>query len=93
MYTQHCAVEKEQSKSLKKSLPLLRFEQENLNRLQHVKNTLTLIRIKIRGTLTLWVHNYQTRQQLQQLDERQLSDMGISRAAMIEEAGKRFWKN
>lgn len=93
MYSQHCAAEKGQSKSLKDAQIMVRFEQDNLNRLQHVKNILSLILSEMKCTLKQWAHNYQTRQQLQQLDERQLNDMGISRADMIEETSKRFWKD
>jgi len=42
--------------------------------------------------LNLWIQRYRSRQQLASLDDRILSDIGISRYDANHEASKPFWK-
>ncbi|MFR0309350.1 DUF1127 domain-containing protein [Escherichia coli] len=39
-----------------------------------------------------WQRNYRTRQQLAQLDDRQLADVGISHSERAAELDKPFWR-
>ncbi|MUT70718.1 DUF1127 domain-containing protein [Stutzerimonas frequens] len=42
--------------------------------------------------LQRWQRNYRTRQQLAQLDDRQLADVGISHSERSVELDKPFWR-
>ena len=42
--------------------------------------------------LQRWQRNYRTRQQLAQLDDRQLADVGISHSERATELDKPFWR-
>lgn len=42
--------------------------------------------------LQRWQRNYRTRQQLAQLDDRQLADVGISHSERAAELDKPFWR-
>jgi len=42
--------------------------------------------------LQRWQRNYRTRQQLAQLDDRQLADVGISHSERAAEREKPFWR-
>ncbi|RRW15470.1 DUF1127 domain-containing protein [Stutzerimonas stutzeri] len=42
--------------------------------------------------LQRWQRNYRTRQQLAQLDDRQLADVGISHSERAAELDKQFWR-
>lgn len=42
--------------------------------------------------LQRWQRNYRTRQQLAQLDDRQLADVGISHSERAAELNKPFWR-
>jgi uncharacterized protein YjiS (DUF1127 family) len=42
--------------------------------------------------LQRWQRNYRTRQQLAQLDDRQLADIGISHSERVSELDKPFWR-
>lgn len=48
--------------------------------------------LRLLATLLLWKQHARTRRQLALLDERQLSDIGISTAERIEEVSKPFWR-
>ena len=45
------------------------------------------------GLLKLWYQRAHQRQQLAQLSDRELRDIGVSRAEAAAEAGKPFWEN
>ncbi|MCQ4297100.1 DUF1127 domain-containing protein [Pseudomonas stutzeri] len=47
---------------------------------------------QILQTLLRWHRNSRTRQQLAQLDERQLADVGISHSMRATELEKPFWR-
>jgi uncharacterized protein YjiS (DUF1127 family) len=42
--------------------------------------------------LQRWQRNYRTRQQLAQLDDRQLADIGIGHSERVSELDKPFWR-
>lgn len=42
--------------------------------------------------LALWKRNSKTRQQLLELDEHQLNDIGIDRRIAVEEGNRTFWQ-
>lgn len=44
------------------------------------------------STLAIWHAKHQQRLQLQQLDQHQLEDIGITQAEAMQEAAKPFWK-
>ena len=46
----------------------------------------------LRTLLLVWLQRARQRQQLAELSDRQLEDIGISRAQAIEEARKPFWR-
>lgn len=48
--------------------------------------------LRVIAALLLWNQRARTRRQLAQLDDRQLSDIGISTAERTEEVGKPFWR-
>ncbi|MBC9251687.1 hypothetical protein A9179_15545 [Pseudomonas alcaligenes] len=48
--------------------------------------------LRILATLLLWQQRARTRRQLAQLDQRQLSDIGISACERLEEVNKPFWR-
>lgn len=47
---------------------------------------------QLRRTITPYWQRARTRRQLATLDARMLEDIGISRAEMLDEAAKPFWK-
>ncbi|ESQ98990.1 hypothetical protein F753_12990 [Stutzerimonas chloritidismutans AW-1] len=51
------------------------------------RNWLQLLQV-----LQRWQRNYRTRQQLAQLDDRQLADIGISHSERVSELDKPFWR-
>ncbi len=51
------------------------------------RNWLQLLQV-----LQCWQRNYRTRQQLAQLDDRQLADVGISHSERASELDKPFWR-
>ncbi|WP_394375308.1 DUF1127 domain-containing protein [Stutzerimonas frequens] len=51
------------------------------------RNWLQLLQV-----LQRWQRNYRTRQQLAQLDDRQLADVGISHSERSAELDKPFWR-
>jgi len=51
------------------------------------RNWLQLLQV-----LQRWQRNYRTRQQLAQLDDRQLADVGISHSDRAAELDKPFWR-
>jgi uncharacterized protein YjiS (DUF1127 family) len=57
-------------------------------------NSLKLFSIWVsaKQKLTLWRQNYHTRKALLEMDNRTLSDIGISRSEALEEAKKTFWQ-
>ncbi|EAR61353.1 DUF1127 domain-containing protein [Neptuniibacter caesariensis] len=48
--------------------------------------------VSAKQKLRLWRHNHHTRKTLLQMDNRILSDIGISRSEALEEAKKTFWQ-
>lgn len=46
---------------------------------------------RISETLVVWQRRWETRQQIRQLDDRQIADVGLSRADLEREARKPFW--
>jgi uncharacterized protein YjiS (DUF1127 family) len=44
------------------------------------------------GTIVIWLNRRQGRQDLSELDDRLLADVGISREDALWEAGKPFWR-
>lgn len=48
--------------------------------------------LRILAALLLWKQRARTRRQLALLDDRQLSDIGISTAERTEEVSKPFWR-
>jgi uncharacterized protein YjiS (DUF1127 family) len=44
-------------------------------------------------TLALWRHRARSRRHLATLDDRELADIGVSRAQRNAECGKRFWQS
>ena len=44
------------------------------------------------GMTTIWLNRRQGRQDLRELDDRLLADVGISREDALREAGKPFWR-
>lgn len=56
----------------------------------------TTLRQRIRmimEKINLWIKRYRSRQQLARLDDRMLSDIGLSRADVYAETDKPFWKD
>jgi len=51
------------------------------------RNWLQLLQV-----LQRWQRNYRTRQQLAQLDDRQLAEIGISHSERVSELDKPFWR-
>jgi len=49
--------------------------------------------IKLKLVLDQWNRNMVTRQQLRELDDNQLRDIGIDRIAADRESGKPFWED
>lgn len=47
---------------------------------------------RVMETLQIWQQRARTRRQLAALDERQLSDIGISSSERLEELRKPFWR-
>ena len=45
------------------------------------------------ATLTIWQKRYADRRRLLELDDRLLLDIGLSRAEVIAEASKPFWRD
>lgn len=45
----------------------------------------------VKTRLSLWFESYRTRQQLQDLPDSALEDLGLSREAVRAEAGRPFW--
>ena len=48
--------------------------------------------LRLLRLLQRWQRNYRTRQQLAQLDDRQLADVGISHSERAAELDKPFWR-
>lgn len=48
--------------------------------------------LRVLATLLLWRQRARTRRQLALLDDRQLSDIGISSADRMDEVSKPFWR-
>ena len=44
------------------------------------------------GMTAIWLNRWQGRQDLRELDDRLLADVGISREDALREAGKPFWR-
>ena len=47
---------------------------------------------RILFTLALWHHRHRSRRHLAALDDRELDDIGLSRAERWAECAKRFWR-
>lgn len=48
--------------------------------------------LRLLRLLQRWQRNYRTRQQLAQLDDRQLADVGINHSERAAELDKPFWR-
>jgi uncharacterized protein YjiS (DUF1127 family) len=48
--------------------------------------------VRLLGLLETWHARHQERRALVQLDDRMLKDIGLSRADVAQESGKRFWQ-
>lgn len=47
---------------------------------------------RVSTLIQLWINRHQQRKALQQLDERTLKDIGVSRVDALRESYKPFWK-
>ena len=52
----------------------------------------TALALRLLARLQLWLQNSRTRRQLDQLDARQLADIGITQAERGTELDKPFWR-
>lgn len=56
------------------------------------RDRLTTLTFSFVEILLVWSARAAERRTLQQLDERMLKDIGVSRADVVQESGKPFWR-
>jgi len=59
---------------------------------QHASVPVSLTEINVMATLQLWMDRHKQRKQLAGLEDYQLDDIGLTRAAMLTEVNRPFWK-